>query len=48
MDEILGMIFDPGMIEAHVVGDEIEHELAGRAAGAARAGGPARRRRRGS
>ena len=25
-DEILGMIFDPGMIEPHVIGDEIEHQ----------------------
>ena len=26
MDEILGMLLDPGMIEAHVVGDEVEHQ----------------------
>ena len=41
------MILDPGMIEPHVVGDEVEHQLAGRASGAARAAGPAPRRRRG-
>ena len=27
VDEILGMLLDPGMIEAHVIGDEIEHQL---------------------
>ena len=25
-DEILGMFFDPGMIEPHVIRDEIEHQ----------------------
>ena len=27
LDEIVGMIFDPGMIEPHVIGHEVEHEL---------------------
>ena len=27
LDEMLGMILDPGMTEPHVIGDEIEHQL---------------------
>ena len=27
LNEIVGMIFDPGMIEPHVIGHEVEHEL---------------------
>ena len=27
VNEVVGMIFDPGMIEAHVIGHEIEHQL---------------------
>ena len=27
LDEEIGMIFDPGMAEPHVIGDEVEHEL---------------------
>ena len=44
-DVILGVLLDPGVIQAGVVGDEIEHQPQAALCGAARAGGPARHRR---
>ena len=45
MDEVLRMLFDPGMIEAHVIRHKIEHQLQAALAQPRRAAGPAPRRR---
>ena len=43
-DVILGMVLDPGMIQSRVIGNEVQHQPAGRVCGAVREAGPARHR----